>query len=402
MLKNAIFHIGMPKTGTSIIQSHLAQNRPALRDNGFLYPITISTHQHLYRTYESHHLLTYSWAGWEPFNLFDPAWFFERANETADRHKLHTLLLSAENTHWLPYQLSGAKKIEAADYWERKRRYLETMGADLAPYATKIVIYLRRQDRWIESWYNQQVKNGHTFGRDMDRFADHFEYLIDYEKQLELWGNAFGRENVVVKVYEKEQLPQGLFSDFCRVAGIGSAEAYPLKVKARYNAQLSRDALEFMEVCNKLVLSADQKRQLRLLIRRVTNQFESQAVFQSQSLLSPDQRRKILDRYAPMNERIAQAYLGSEDRRLFKENEAVEEGWSPYPGLSPDTLTQLVMQVVMETAEQDFRRQGLLERCKQQRDMLRKSLEAKFPALAKSYRRRLDNNYWNQHLWDHG
>ena len=99
MLKKVILHIGSPKTGTSIIQSHLCQNRLALKEKGFFYPITISSDESLYRTFESHHLLTYSWADWEPFNKFDSNAFWERTCQSAEEHKLHTLLLSAENAY---------------------------------------------------------------------------------------------------------------------------------------------------------------------------------------------------------------------------------------------------------------------------------------------------------------
>jgi len=33
---------------------------------------------------------------------------------------------------------------------------------------------------------------------------------------------------------------------------------------------------------------------------------------------------------------------------------------------------------------------------------VRKAIEAKLPTLAKLFRRRLDDQYWNEHIWDHG
>jgi|GEM_PF-1941236 len=402
MLKNVIFHIGTPKTGTSIIQSHLAQNRRILRDKGFLYPITISSDKQFYRTFESHHLLTYAWAGWEPFKRFDSDWFFERANVCAKSHDLHTLLLSAENTYWLPYQLSGAPKLSAEDYWDRKRHYLDTICHSLSSYASRIIIYLRRQDRWIESWYNQQVKNGFSFDRDMDRFIDHFGYLIDYEKHLELWSEAFGKENLSVHVYEKDQLTNGLFAHFCEVTGIGAPEDFPLHQPARYNSQLTHEALEFMEICNKLTLDQDQKRRLRLLIRRATNQFESQIVFQAQSLLSPKQRSRLLERFALMNERIAKAYLGRSDGRLFAEHTTREDDkLTAYPALSTETLVRYVMQILMETSAESYREHNCKNRIKRRADQVKNLLENYLQPLAAMYRRRADNDFWDKHIWDY-
>ena len=401
-MENVFFHIGTPKTGTSLIQSHLAQNRTALRDRNFFYPITISSQDNVYRTYESHHLLTYSWADWKPFNVFSPDWFFDKALSTARTYGLHTLLLSAENAYWLPYQLAGAEKLSPQEYWDRKRQYIARIQKDLGRFNTKIVVYLRRQDRWIESWYNQQVKNGHSFDRDMDRFIGHFEYLLDHAAHLDLWSECFGKENIIVKVYEKEQLPNGLFSDFVSTVGLGDESDFPLKMPARHNSQLSPHALAFMEICNNLKLDPQEHRRLRLIIRKVTNQFESRLLFQSQSLLSPGQRDRLLERFEPGNRGVARDYLGRSDGKLFYEaalagNEAAQSS----SDLPIDVAAQLVMQVVMELTRagdggktpRQFGAQSLAH--------LRDQVTSLIGPLVKRDQRSADDAFWDAHIWDY-
>lgn len=348
-MEKAVLHIGTPKTGTSIIQSHLAQNREVLRDQGFLYPITISSDPALYRTFESHHLLMYSLAGWEPFNRFCPDTFFEMAEETAAEYKLHTLLLSAENTYWLPRQIVARDLPEEQIFWDEKRKYVEAIHHHLKRYDTEIVLYLRRQDRWLESWFNQQVKNGNALMSSMDEFIEHHRWLVDYQTLLGIWSDIFGKEKVKVRVYEKQQLPDGLFADYCDLVGLSDPDSMPLRKPAKYNAQLNRDALEFMNICNGLDIDAQQRWWLRMKVRKITKQFESQIVFKNQSLLSPDQRADLVDSFEEMNSAIAKDYLGRPDGRLFFDPAPDRnESWQPYPGMSNTKILEIVMQLLLE------------------------------------------------------
>ncbi len=398
-MDRAFLHIGTPKTGTSIIQSHLAQNREVLRDMGYLYPITISADEKLYRTYESHHLLTYSIAGWEPFNRYEPETFFEMAEETAAKHSLKTLLLSAENTYWLPRQIVGRELPDEQVFWDEKRQYVEKIAKYLEPYETDIIVYLRRQDRWIESWFNQQVKNGNALISSMEGFIEHHRWLIDYEKLLGIWGDVFGKDRIKVRVYEKQQLPGGLFADYCKVVGIENHEDLPLRKPARYNAQLNRDALEFMNICNSLELDGQQKWWLRMKVRKVTKQFESQLVFHNQSLLSPDQRADLVERYADMNARIAQEYMGRADGKLFLDPVPDRsEPWEPYPGMSTHKVLEIVMQLLLEMqTELNQLKQGPDARAAE----AAKPAEATDPAVLREQQKAADKTYWDAHAWDH-
>lgn len=390
-MKKVFLHIGTPKTGTSIIQSHLAQNRGALRDLGYLYPITISADEKLYRTYESHHLLTYSIADWEPFNRYSPENFFQMAESTAAENDIETLLLSAENTYWLPRQIVGRDLPEEAVFWEEKRSYVRNIREYLKSYETKIVIYLRRQDRWLESWFNQQVKNGNALIENMDQFVEHHRWLVDYEKTLSIWADEFGTENMIVRVYEKEQLPNGLFEDYCEQVGIADPDLLPLQKPARYNAQLNRDALEFMNICNSLSMDFQQRWWLRMKVRKITKQFESQLVFHNQSLLSPDQRIRLVSSYADMNSTIAKTYLGRPDGVLFKEAPPVaDENWQPYTGLSSQKVLEIVMQLLLEIqAEQAAN--GHASATGQEKSKL----------VTDDEQQSADRAYWAENIWHH-
>lgn len=399
-MKRVVFHIGSPKTGTSVIQSHLAQNRLPLRDHGVLYPLTISSDRELYRTFESHHLLVYSWAGWEPFNRFRPRPFFDYVEVVAARFRLETLLLSAENAFWLPLNIVSSPAPSEDEYWERKRAYVRAIHSDLGRYDTRVIVYLRRQDHWLESWYNQQVKNGNRLTTDMDEFAHGQRFLLDYETQLGVWAEVFGEDSVVVRPYEREQLPSGLLEDYLQTLGLGTAADYPLRRPPRHNAQLGPQALAFLNICNGLDLDAEEAYRLRIITRRVTGQFDRQAVFKSQKLLSPDQRRTLVARYERMNDRIARRFAGRGDGGLFTEPVVIGDDPGPAASrLDAATVVQLLVPLMM-----GLRGDGT-QAWARVAQRLRRRLTARArkdcpPALYERYRRWADRRLWERRLWD--
>lgn len=402
-MKKVIFHLGTPKTGTSIIQSHLAQNRARLRSNGFFYPVTISSDRQLYRTFESHHLLAYSVAGWEPFSRYRPEDFLRRTLKTCREYNLHTLLLSAENTYWLPRQIVGKEKPDETSFWEEKRNYMERFRNLFSNCDMQIIIYLRRQDRWLESWYNQQVKNGHVLPHNVYEFAEHCEYLMNYRRYIEVLSEVFGRNNIIVRVYEKEQLPEGLFDDFSKHSGIGDPKNFPLHHPARSNSQLLPEALEFMHICNNLEADPQTKRELRLLIRKVTKQFENEIVFQRQDLLTPNDRHKLLDQYDTDNRWIAQEYLGRNDGALFMEgftDELAEKRTAET--LTSEQVVKIIMQIFLQTiADRATGKHSTNSLLCEILSSLHKSVSSSLGPLERTWRKKADDRLWERYLWSY-
>jgi hypothetical protein len=355
MLEKVYLHIGTPKTGTSAIQSHLSQNRKRLLSQGVLYPVTISSHRGIYKNSESHHLLTYSWAGtaavsgWTNFTIFNPEYFFDRVERFCKTQVIPKMVLSAENTYWLPYLLNVKDFVEDEKYWEHKTKYVKKIKQSLNNYDTKIIIYLRRQDHWIQSWFNQHVKNGFPLPKDIEKFSKQSKSLLDYKAHLDLYADFFGKENIIVRVYEKEQLNEGLFNDFLHCIGIENASEYKLKEKPKYNTQLPREMLEFLNICNHLPIDQDTKNRLKFLARKVTMQFEENMVFIEQKLLSPSQRLSLIDQYAEKNAEIAKVYLGRTDSTLFYEPMPADDDsdWKAFPGLSVENAIDILMRIFL-------------------------------------------------------
>ena len=351
-MEQIILHIGAPKSGSSFLQSHLAHNRPRLRDLGVYYPVTVSPHRSVYRTLLSQHLLSYSLAKWEPFTLFDADNFLADAKRACTRYGMHTMLLSAENMYWLPTPTVLTQEIPPESFWQRKEEFVRTVRDFLAPVPTKVIIYLRRQDRWIESWYNQQIKNGFPCAWDFDSFVTHHAPLLDYHGMLELWARHFGRENILVRLYEKEQMANGLLEDFADSLGLFRADDLRPVDKPKQNTKLSPEALEFLNACNRFDLPPQRKRKLSLTTRKVFHQFDESAVFENQSLLPPCKRIELLERMQPGNEKVAREYLNRADGDLFHEPwPDPADPWEPRPKLDAEFVFRVMRDIL---AEEEF------------------------------------------------
>ncbi len=227
-------------------------------------------------------------------------------------------------------------------------RYIRQVLCD---YPVRAIVYLRRQDQYISSMAAQVVKgcNGKPkYYNDLNRaiqfarFGQHF----DYENICDKWATVIGKENLVVRPFERKQLHEkDILADFFyHLLGIPVPDRLILP-KKHANPRLCRDALELKQLINRLPADRDTKNAilpgLRDYSRRVDAQ--TQKTYQEHVMLPPAERREILRQCADCNANIARKYLGRKDGVLFMEhlNEPAVE-WKPYPGLSVDTLQAMV------------------------------------------------------------
>lgn len=172
-VKRAFVHIGRGKTGTTAIQRALAANRILLAELGFTYPGSTRNHNPIVG------------------ELPDGAGAASIAAEVraAPGHGL----ISAEGLQNLP-----AAKV---------REWL--LGLDV-----QIIVYLRDQAEVIASAYQQAVKAELETGA----FED---FVIrcgvqDYRPFLRDWATVFGRENMTIRFYQKDDV----VPSFLEVLGI--------------------------------------------------------------------------------------------------------------------------------------------------------------------------------------
>ena len=339
--KEVILHVGTWKTGSKALQKFWARNQDELRRRGIHYPLDPSAPymQGGNRSYQS----LIATAG-------DPQ---RRARLQALAEAIHadaceTSLVSHENI----CNLSLPELLEFV--------------ACLAGCRFRIALYLRRQDHYAASLYNQHVKAGVAFPGSFDEHFEQYRSRYDYRQMVERLGTVFGLENIAVRPYEKEAFFGGtIFSDFGHhVLGMAIDESFVMPRRDQ-NSRLTRDALEFKRVVNGLEGTKEEILSIgKYLIEYCEIQHPSiREAFQEHELLAPRQRARILHACAEGNAWVAREMLSREDGTLFHETMPSEEdSWTAYPGLSGEKAVELGFHVYRSMLRELERRDAEIER----------------------------------------
>lgn len=167
-MRQAILHIGLPKTGSTYLQRWLALNHVALGKIGLAVDSSPDFGHAFKRQFETF---------METQRL--PAQRFEVPGSSRGKAGLQTLISS--EMFW-QYRAQDVK------------RYFELRDLEIS----KVVMFLRRQDRLAASLYNQGIKAEgatHSF--------DHQGYQLDHLSLWTEWSEAFGSDKVVVLDYDR-------------------------------------------------------------------------------------------------------------------------------------------------------------------------------------------------------
>ncbi len=194
-----VIHIGLPKSGSTSIQTFLAANDGALRRLSIDYPRVGrgARKQHLNIAHELKGITDKSEA--------DFGGLAELARHICNS-KYDLTIFSSEI-----FETAPAKGIQ-----ELKRKL------DRSNEAFRVVLVIRELLHLIPSSYAQKVRHGvNTF--DFDRFFDLRikELRISYFQTARRWADVFGWENLRVRLLDSRHLLNGdLIDDFLDVAGI--------------------------------------------------------------------------------------------------------------------------------------------------------------------------------------
>jgi hypothetical protein len=312
-------HIGAPKTGTTLLQRFLFDNRAALLEQGLLYP-EVSL-----RGYGHHDLAFLVAGGYPEWATPQSRTLAELITELAAAVCRHDddILLSSEDFYLFAEPRALANLLAQADI-SRNRR-------------TVIIVYVRRQDLAHESWHNQTVKaQGAT--HDLGECMRHWWSLWDYREQLARWAAVFGRDGVVVRSFEAGQFSGGsLVTDFLEILGV-MPQGLTLPT-GKLNTALNRDLLEYQRLVNRLPLAVAAKRRFHKELIELTAQTAGSGLFDDRPLLEARQRREILAAYKAGNDEVAKTYLHRDELFL----ESLDERDFPEPtGLTTEKLAYIV------------------------------------------------------------
>ena len=274
-MKRVVLHVGAHRTGSTLLQSLLAELNPQLMEVGVHFDVE-----------SSRELAVLS-------HQADPD--ISRLRGTLEERCLgleaSTILLSNES-------LIGDSKNSYSDAPSIARNLREIFTSS----EVSVVLYIRRQDLFLESLYHQNIQNGSS--EDFETFCDGRDiHGLFWDEIVESYAEIFGPSSITIGVFESLlDNPQQYVSRLFRACGFESEISIgelPL-----FNPSLSSKGLELARRCNALLTKEEQEKMSAFLVKEFPK--DPNDVF---DLFSTGERRALLEHYEPSNRRVFEEYL---------------------------------------------------------------------------------------------
>jgi len=322
-----LIHIGTQKTATTSIQQFCVLNRGLLKSCGYLYPKN-NTHPFLFN------FLAKQLARGEQERV---ARYLQKICAEGQREKCHTVIISAESFYAMSaFLLPPREESRASEYWQIEARLIEQLYKCCDGYDDiKIACYLRPQDDFAASFYNQIIKISHYFDETYKEFIERDKRIFDYERHIQLWEKNFGVDSISIRNFLacKGNIVEDFFENFLEMDVYCKAN----KMECRSNLRLNRDVLEFKRIFN----STKPDMPLAYAGTRFHTKINSDFIDKPgyQIFASLDYRRNIFGPFSDGNANLAERYGLGELPVIVNEQDPT------YPGLNAEKSFEIYLRL---------------------------------------------------------
>lgn len=301
-MKRIWLHIGVPKSGTSALQRYVMQRADDLRAQGLANLVP---------------------KGKKSSN--DLAVAINRGRDTLGA-------ISADLCAQIDAPGPDQAVISSEMFYGIEPAALLNALPSLARHEVRVLVYLRRQDRYLESKFIQKAKNG-RFKGDIWRYLQKFDGSgADFAAELAPW-EATGL-TVVPRICEPERLIGGsTVSDLLALADLPAPDPDEVAA-ARENASPGLLRLELMQMLG-LTGGFDTKR----VQRRIASVAPPAAGAKARFFTLPE-RRELLAKYEPGNETLRARYFPKQ-KHLFDQSGLDDATAAPDVGFDADQRKEI-------------------------------------------------------------
>lgn len=344
-----VFHIGLPKTGTTSIQHFLLQNAMTLPGRGVAYeqvPNPVIPPQDSQLEFG---ICQFSRAGelvpWKPTIQaygFTDIEAQKRFSEAYEANFLRYLKRRTEETYVISSEHVGAwtqtpEQVLALDDWMRsifdEVRYVQ---------------YIRRQEDWLLSRYSQDLRTGSPA---------HLEAFIkrngkhDFNVKADLWAETIGRDRYDLRLMERDAMVNGdLIEDFADAVGFDPSG---LERPKRENESLTPQAAFFLRRFNQRAHQRDVGFDVQLQ-HRVERMLSAWSVGKPKLRFWPKQVEWIREVNAEHNEELRKKYF-PDRKELFAEKPPAEPEGSMFSDVSRDMIAAMGAELLFQFADGKLR-----------------------------------------------
>lgn len=289
--KTIYIHIGFMKTGTTAIQSFLTESSSFLTKNNFCFPeINKKAMNYL------------------GFSLLDEVPPYVHHKLDLNREELYGILkkeINKSKEENIIISTEAYSLISTKYFLGDEAPFLLKDLLNEKHFNFKIIASLRRQDEYLISQYNQHIKTHNfydLFHGDINKFYKDKIELFDFNRIIKRWEKAFGKDNIMLYVYNKER---NSVVDFIKLLNIKD-EKIDTIVKRETNMKMSEKGLQFMNIANKFEVIKRTAKQNSLLVDLIEKEISDKSMKAS---LSKDLSNRIIDDFNSGNIEISDSYF---------------------------------------------------------------------------------------------
>jgi hypothetical protein len=276
-----ILHIGTHKTGTSALQRFLGSRAEDLDRRGIHYLRSGRA------AGKAHHELSWAIRAHKGAEL--SAW--DGAREELAANGTSTQVISSE-----------------AFWFTDPAPVKEQLGA--AADNVSIVMYLRRQDKYLQSLYKQTLVSGRRLS--FAQWREKFHFRGDYLSVVRRWADAFGKDRLEIRPYERAGATIDIVAEFMDRLGIDVAREFQRTKAGHNNPSPRRELMELFRVFNQLDVDIDRDKFFYHVIRR------REAYVRTADILDYQQCVALMADFADGNRKLMEEfYIGNDP--LFPE-----------------------------------------------------------------------------------
>ncbi len=308
-----LVHVGLPKTGTTAIQRYMYLRREAYAQQGIYWAETYPNGIAEVNDW-AHHVYSHKWGGWLDPSKFlvtpDEAW---RALQEFMRAKGGRHIISSEEFSELLPRPSGEDVIN----------FIKEIAGSAR---VRLIGYVRRQDNLIESHIRELIKGGRS-DINIKEYLQNLPSFVFFDKGFSKAADLLGKENVIVRVYERGRLVCGdSVSDFlhaCDLPALGHVEEPAEPTNPSLNTLTSKLLTD-----PRIVAEFTGKPLRTVFVRNFFNQ-ENFSRLNKYVLLDSNMRREIMKVFTAGNDHLAEMFLTAYDADALAFHEDTSEATMP-------------------------------------------------------------------------
>lgn len=332
------FHIGTTKTATSSIQKFCKLNRKLLRKYGYDFPIMPFKYPRVKIERNAHFLLSGP-AG----RTVSP----KRERMFQERLETGFSIVHGSLSKYDKIILTDEDCWRAINYARINPLELLVEDAKAHDYDIQVIVYLRRQDSFLISQWNQRVKSADsskTFEEYFENNSAHFPLLADYAETLDRIADIIGKDHITVRRFEPSTwIDNSIYLDFMDAVGMDLTAQFRYPEREVNNA-LKGNFLEMKRSLNQNAsLDASEIDYFSSMIRICSSHSNAEKPW----MLSADETRALLEKYEESNNRVAREYIG-DGAPLFSNKIENVSKWQPVNDRITDDLFSFVTAVTAD------------------------------------------------------